>query len=202
MRQSGKWRNCGSVDYPPWMSNACASQSTTEDPLERNFFVIGALSAFVAVAAGAFGAHWLGDRMAEDLTEVYETAARYQMYHALALLAVGWAAGRWEIASVRWAGWLFVIGTAIFSGSLVPAEYHRPALAWRCDADRRRSALSGRLVAACLVGRYLTTPTLTARLRRPIRVAFAARALCHAWSGRSGPAKGPDRSGARPSLHP
>ena len=56
--------------------------------------------------------------MAEDLTEVYETAARYQMYHALALLAVGWAAGRWEIASVRWAGWLFVIGTAIFSGSL------------------------------------------------------------------------------------
>ena len=86
--------------------------------MERAFFVIGALSAFVAVAAGAFGAHWFGDRMAEDLTDVYETAARYQMYHALALLAVGWAAGRWKIATVTWAGWLFVIGTAVFSGSL------------------------------------------------------------------------------------
>ena len=86
--------------------------------MERAFFVIGALSAFVAVAAGAFGAHWLGDQMAGDLKDIFETAARYQMYHALALLAVGWAAGRWEIASVRWAGWLFVIGTAIFSGSL------------------------------------------------------------------------------------
>ena len=86
--------------------------------MERVFFVIGAVSAFIAVAAGAFGAHWLGDRMAEDLAEIYETAARYQMYHALALLAVGWVAGRWKIAGIRWAGWLFVAGTAVFSGSL------------------------------------------------------------------------------------
>lgn len=86
--------------------------------VDRTFFRLGAFSALVAVAAGAFGAHALRSRLAPDLLAVFETAARYQMYHALALLAVAWAADRWPGPSVRWAGWLFVIGTVLFSGSL------------------------------------------------------------------------------------
>jgi uncharacterized membrane protein YgdD (TMEM256/DUF423 family) len=86
--------------------------------MDRLFFVLGAGSGFVAVAAGAFGAHALRTRLAPDLLAVFETAARYQMYHALALLAVAWAAARWPGPLPQWAGWLFVGGTVLFSGSL------------------------------------------------------------------------------------
>jgi len=86
--------------------------------MERLFFALGALSGCLAVAAGAFGAHALRGRLAADLLEVFETAARYQMYHALALLAVGWAVTRWPGGATTLAGWLFVAGTVLFSGSL------------------------------------------------------------------------------------
>jgi uncharacterized membrane protein YgdD (TMEM256/DUF423 family) len=86
--------------------------------MERVFFLLGCISGFVAVAAGAFGAHGLRSRLAPDLLAIFETAARYQMYHALALLAVAWAATRWPGTLSGWAGWLFVVGTVIFSGSL------------------------------------------------------------------------------------
>ncbi|MBI3969605.1 MAG: DUF423 domain-containing protein, partial [Chloroflexi bacterium] len=59
--------------------------------MDRLFLTLGAVSALVAVGAGAFGAHGLRDRLAPDLLATFETAARYQMYHALALLAVAWA---------------------------------------------------------------------------------------------------------------
>jgi uncharacterized membrane protein YgdD (TMEM256/DUF423 family) len=85
---------------------------------ERTFFRLGAASALIAVAAGAFGAHALRSRLAPDLLAVFETAARYQMYHALGLLAVAWAASRWPGRAPRAAGWLFVAGTLLFSGSL------------------------------------------------------------------------------------
>ena len=85
---------------------------------ERTFFRIGALSAMLAVAAGAFGAHALRERLAPDLLQVFETAVRYQMYHALALLAVAWASSRSDGVAARVAGWLFVAGTVLFSGSL------------------------------------------------------------------------------------
>lgn len=84
----------------------------------HRFVALGAWSALVAVAAGAFGAHALRARLGPDLLAVFETGARYQMYHALALLAVAWAADRWPGRLVRAAGWLFVIGTVLFSGSL------------------------------------------------------------------------------------
>jgi uncharacterized membrane protein YgdD (TMEM256/DUF423 family) len=86
--------------------------------MDRLFLTLGAISAFVAVAAGAFGAHGLRARLAPDLLAVFETAARYQMYHALALLAVAWVAARWPGPLPQWAGWLFVVGTVLFSGSL------------------------------------------------------------------------------------
>ena len=85
---------------------------------ERLFFAIGAGSAFLAVGAGAFGAHALKSRLTPDLLAVFEVAARYQMYHALALLACAWAASRWPGALPVAAGWLFVAGTLVFSGSL------------------------------------------------------------------------------------
>jgi uncharacterized membrane protein YgdD (TMEM256/DUF423 family) len=86
--------------------------------MDRVFLALGALSALIAVAAGAFGAHALRNRLAPDTLSVFEIAARYQMYHALALLGVAWAASRWPGGAVVAAGWLFVIGTVIFSGSL------------------------------------------------------------------------------------
>jgi len=86
--------------------------------LTRTFWIAGCLLALTAVAAGAFGAHGLRGRIPADLLEVFETAARYQMYHALALLGVAWAVSHWANPLTSAAGWLFIGGTVIFSGSL------------------------------------------------------------------------------------
>jgi uncharacterized membrane protein YgdD (TMEM256/DUF423 family) len=86
--------------------------------MDRLFFALGSASALVAVAAGAFGAHGLRARLTPDLLAVFETGARYQMYHALALLGVAWALTRWPGPWPARAGWLFAVGTLLFSGSL------------------------------------------------------------------------------------
>ena len=86
--------------------------------MDKTFAVAGSLSAFLAVAAGAFGAHALRSRLSPEMLTVFETGARYQMYHALALLAVAWALSRWPSPVLRTAGWLFLAGTVLFSGSL------------------------------------------------------------------------------------
>jgi len=86
--------------------------------MDRFFFVLGSLLAGLAVAAGAFGAHGLRGRLSPDMLTVFETAARYQMYHALALLVVGVALARWPAGGLVVAGWLFVLGIVLFAGSL------------------------------------------------------------------------------------
>ncbi len=86
--------------------------------MERAFFAIGSVSALVAVALGAFAAHGLKARLAPDMLAVFETGVRYQMYHALALLAAAWAATRWPGPPATASGWLFLAGTLLFSGSL------------------------------------------------------------------------------------
>lgn len=86
--------------------------------MDRLFIAAGALSAFISVAAGAFGAHALKTRLAPELLIVFETGARYQMYHALALLAVAWVHTRWPATPVAASGMLFIAGTLVFSGSL------------------------------------------------------------------------------------
>lgn len=86
--------------------------------MERTFFIAGVVSAFVGVAAGAFGAHGLKGRLTADMLAVFETGVRYQMYHALALLAASWAQTRWPGTASVASGWLFVVGTLLFSGSL------------------------------------------------------------------------------------
>jgi uncharacterized membrane protein YgdD (TMEM256/DUF423 family) len=86
--------------------------------VDRIFFGLGALSAGLAVALGAFAAHGLRSRISVEALQTFETGARYHVYHALALLAVAWAAARWPGTAVNAAGWLFVVGTVLFSGSL------------------------------------------------------------------------------------
>ena len=86
--------------------------------MDRTFAVIGAVLAFLAVAAGAFGAHALRARFSPADLAIFETAARYQMYHALALLGAAWVAARWPGGAAHAAGWLFLAGTLVFSGSL------------------------------------------------------------------------------------
>ena len=81
------------------------------------FLALGAINGFLSVAAGAFGAHGLRDRLSERNMEIFETGARYQMYHALALLAVAWLVAA-DAPHARTAGWCFTGGIAVFSGSL------------------------------------------------------------------------------------
>jgi uncharacterized membrane protein YgdD (TMEM256/DUF423 family) len=87
-------------------------------PGERLFLVLGAVSALLAVTLGAFAAHALRERLSPEMLSVFEVGVRYHMYHALALVGVAWASGRWPGGPVTAAGWLFVAGTVIFSGSL------------------------------------------------------------------------------------
>jgi uncharacterized membrane protein YgdD (TMEM256/DUF423 family) len=80
--------------------------------------VIGSACAFLSVAAGAFGAHALKTVLDPGRLAVYETAAKYQMYHALALVGVGWQMYQTSDARLMRAGWLFCLGIVLFSGSL------------------------------------------------------------------------------------
>ena len=85
---------------------------------DRVLFSVGAVFAALGVAAGAFGAHGLKARVGPEMLAVFETGVRYHLIHALALLAVAWASTRWPSAAIRAAGWLFVAGIVVFSGSL------------------------------------------------------------------------------------
>jgi uncharacterized membrane protein YgdD (TMEM256/DUF423 family) len=79
---------------------------------------IGAISGFVSVAMGAFGAHSLKQVLDEKALAVFHTGAQYEMYHALALIGVGLWAAQHPNASAQIPGWAFLIGTLLFSGSL------------------------------------------------------------------------------------
>jgi uncharacterized membrane protein YgdD (TMEM256/DUF423 family) len=86
--------------------------------MSRLFLVIGAVAAGIAVAAGAFGAHGLEGRVTPDRLDTFKTGVAYHMYHALALLVVGWAAVQVGHPAVAYAGYCFTAGIVIFSGSL------------------------------------------------------------------------------------
>lgn len=86
--------------------------------LHRTFVTLGALFGGVAVALGAFGAHALRVSLAPRDLEIFETGVRYQMYHALALILVGLLWTYRPQAPLVAAGWLFVAGITVFSGSL------------------------------------------------------------------------------------
>jgi len=84
----------------------------------RFFFTVAAVAAALALASGAFGAHALRATLTPDALAIYETAARYQMYHALGLFAAAWAAQRWPGRTTSLAGWCLLAGMLLFSGSL------------------------------------------------------------------------------------
>jgi uncharacterized membrane protein YgdD (TMEM256/DUF423 family) len=86
--------------------------------MHTRLLLLGSISAFIGVAAGAFGAHGLEARLPAELLAVYETGVRYELVHAVALLFVGLAAERWPKAGWGKAGWMFLAGTVLFSGSL------------------------------------------------------------------------------------
>jgi uncharacterized membrane protein YgdD (TMEM256/DUF423 family) len=88
--------------------------------MTNNFFFIGAILAAISVAMGSFAAHGATKFMTEQQLGWMEKAARYNMYHALALFAVAWALTRWtsQAGLLNIAGWSFVAGVAFFSGSL------------------------------------------------------------------------------------
>jgi uncharacterized membrane protein YgdD (TMEM256/DUF423 family) len=87
--------------------------------MDRTFLLLGSLFGLFGVALGAFGAHALRSRLSADMLAIFETAVRYQMYHTFAVLLVAAAIG--HIGNARLpviAGWAFVAGIILFSGSL------------------------------------------------------------------------------------
>jgi len=91
----------------------------------RVFLTIAALLGGSAVGFGAFGAHALKERLSERSLEIFETAARYQMYHALALLLVGVLMSRstTEQTFLTASGWAFIVGVGLFCGSLYALSF-------------------------------------------------------------------------------
>jgi uncharacterized membrane protein YgdD (TMEM256/DUF423 family) len=86
--------------------------------MHKIFLLIGSFLAGLAVALGAFGAHGLKKFVDSDTVAIYQTGVQYQMYHALALLAVGLLAERFSTSMLHYAGFLFIGGIVLFSGSL------------------------------------------------------------------------------------
>jgi uncharacterized membrane protein YgdD (TMEM256/DUF423 family) len=86
--------------------------------MDRTFLFFGSVAGFVAVAFGAFGAHALRNKLSADMLAVFETGVRYQMFHALALLITAIAVARFDGWVARAAGWCFLAGIVLFSGSL------------------------------------------------------------------------------------
>ncbi len=82
------------------------------------FLLAAAVLGFVSVALGAFGAHTLKDKLAPEQLARFETAVRYQFYHVFALLGVSLLARAWPDLNFAPAGWAFLAGVIIFSGTL------------------------------------------------------------------------------------
>jgi len=86
--------------------------------MERRIFAVGSVLAGLGVVFGAFGAHALKASLSPKMLSTFETGVRYQMYHALGLLALAWAISRWPERRLSVAAWMLLAGTAVFSGSL------------------------------------------------------------------------------------
>jgi uncharacterized membrane protein YgdD (TMEM256/DUF423 family) len=84
----------------------------------RALIAAAAALGFVGVGAGAFGVHALRDRIPEERLATFRTGAEYQLWHALATAVAGIAAARWASGWAAAAGWTFVVGVVLFSGSL------------------------------------------------------------------------------------
>lgn len=101
--------------------------------MSNRLISVAALSGCICVVLGAFGAHALKTRLMPETLAVFETAVRYQFYHSLALFLTGMLAVRDESNPVRYAGYLFITGILLFSGSLylMTASYLFSAAPWK-----------------------------------------------------------------------
>ena len=86
--------------------------------MQKVFLVLGTLLAGLAVILGAFGAHGLKQLVAQETVASYQTGVQYQMYHALALILIGILYDRIPDSLLNYAGYLFLAGIVLFSGSL------------------------------------------------------------------------------------
>jgi uncharacterized membrane protein YgdD (TMEM256/DUF423 family) len=87
--------------------------------MQRIFMIIAAIVGCSGVAIGAFGAHGLEATLtANARLDTFNTATLYHLIHALAIAAAAWASSQWPGRYTRWAGWLFLLGIILFSGSL------------------------------------------------------------------------------------
>jgi uncharacterized membrane protein YgdD (TMEM256/DUF423 family) len=88
--------------------------------MDRFFVITGSIVMLIAVGAGAFGAHGLSSYFESypDLEGTYDTAVRYQVIHGIALFLAAWVAVRFSPTFASWAGYLFILGILLFSGSL------------------------------------------------------------------------------------
>jgi len=84
----------------------------------KRILIVAALSGALAVMLGAFGAHGLKKVIIPDMLEVFKTGVQYQFYHTFALLAVGLFMQTGKSKALKWAGYLFITGIVLFSGSL------------------------------------------------------------------------------------
>jgi uncharacterized membrane protein YgdD (TMEM256/DUF423 family) len=86
--------------------------------MDRILLAVASGLGLIGVAAGAFGAHALRTRISPEMLAVFNTGVLYHLVHAAALAAVAVASARWPSNTMTAAGWLFVAGILLFSGSL------------------------------------------------------------------------------------
>ncbi len=101
--------------------------------MQKSFLKLAALLGALAVALGAFAAHGLKQVFSSENLQVFETAVRYQYYHVFALLAAGILYKEFANRFMKWAGYLFIAGIIVFSGSLYMLcyiKYQALAMNW------------------------------------------------------------------------
>ena len=96
----------------------CIEDKRSKMSTSRSLILAGAIFGLLGVVLGAIGVHALRDTLDAKALATFQTGVRFQMYHALALLAVGLLADRWESGLVKLSGILFIAGVVLFSGSL------------------------------------------------------------------------------------
>ncbi len=93
--------------------------------MNKSYLKAGSFFAALAIMLGAFGTHYIGSRVNLSVLNIFETAIRYQMYHALGLILVGIVAKEFTSKHINWAAKLFIIGIIVFSGSLYLLTYFK-----------------------------------------------------------------------------
>jgi uncharacterized membrane protein YgdD (TMEM256/DUF423 family) len=96
--------------------------------MQRLFLSSAAISGFLSVCLGAFAAHGLKHYLAAEALAIWQTGVQYQMYHALALLAVGLLAQTQASKALKLSGLAFILGSFLFSGSLYALALGAPSI--------------------------------------------------------------------------